>query len=211
MFLKTRTSRIVRHRRNIVARRKAPHKINMLTLYGLIVASVILTVSAIRQYGSSIQPPISMASNSENVTPEATREQKDAIKIYLLNKQKERDDIKRYIFTIFKNENPELAYAISLAEAGVYNQDLKEWVYRDYPIINHSSVEHSVCIFQINLYNKNHKIHADRIPGGTMAEKEEWLADPYNCTLYTYWVYKESGWYPWTTYDNGRYLQHYGK
>lgn len=73
--------------------------------------------------------------------------------------------------------------------------------------ILHSDVEYSVGLFQINLYNATQWIHAGRIPGKTMDEKVAWLKDPYNNILYAYWVFKTSGWHPWTAYTSGNYLR----
>lgn len=71
----------------------------------------------------------------------------------------------------------------------------------------HTNAEYSVGLFQINLYNTTQWIHAGRIPGATMTQKVAWLENPYNNTLYAYWVFKTSGWTPWSSYTSGNYLR----
>jgi hypothetical protein len=108
-----------------------------------------------------------------------------------------RGDIEGYIKTIFRAQG-RIAIAISNAECNPGNAR--------YPKCHlKSNVEHSVGIFQINLYNAKHWVHAARIPGNTMEEKIKWLENPYNNTLYAYWLYTTSGWNPWSVFTNGRY------
>lgn len=186
-------------------------RVRLITLYGIVLASTILTMSGAKQYQNNIQPPQAIAAVEATPLPEPTPEELDAKQIYLDNKVLERDQIKQYIYEIFQNEGAEVAYSISLAESAYYEPAVEGYLYYDYPIINHSNAEYSVGIFQINLYNKFQKIHADRIPGDTMDAKEKWLSNPYNNTLYTYWVYRESGWYPWSTFNAKDYLSLYGE
>lgn len=108
-------------------------------------------------------------------------------------------EIEAYIKTIF-GPDAHIAIAVSHNECNPLNSK--------YPAcILHSEVEYSVGLFQINLYNSQQWIHAARIPGSTMEEKAEWLKDPYNNTLYAYWVFKKSGWHPWSAYTSGNYLK----
>ena len=112
--------------------------------------------------------------------------------------QPTQEEIEKYIKTIFGKE-ARIAIAISHNECNPANAK--------YPrCILHSDVEYSVGIFQVNLYNSKQWIHAGRIPGATMEEKAEWLKNPFNNTLYAYWVYQKSGWNPWTAYTSGNYL-----
>ena len=107
-------------------------------------------------------------------------------------------EIEAYVKTIF-GKDARVAIAISHNECNPANAR--------YPrCILHSDVEYSVGLFQINLYNKDQWIHAGRIPGKSMDDKATWLKDPYNNTLYAYWVFQKSGWHPWSAYTNGNYL-----
>lgn len=106
-------------------------------------------------------------------------------------------EIEAYMKLIF-GPDFKVARAISHNECGP--------THKDYPACEwHTSIEDSVGIFQINLYNSKQWIHAARIPGNTMPEKIEWLKNPFNNTLYAYWVFKTSGFNPWSTYSDGRY------
>lgn len=108
--------------------------------------------------------------------------------------------IEAYIKKIF-TKDAKVAIAVSHGECNPAN--------KTYPACHaKSSIEHSVGIFQINLYNKDHWVHAGRIPGETMEEKIKWLEDPYNNTLYAYWIYSTSGWNPWSAYTNGGYKKY---
>ena len=110
-----------------------------------------------------------------------------------------REEIEAYVRLIFRKDNPDVALAISHHECGYTN--------KNYPKCSlKSTVENSIGLFQINLHNAHKNIHADRIPGVTMEEKILWLENPFNNTLYAYWVYKTSGWNPWSAYTNGAYL-----
>lgn len=117
----------------------------------------------------------------------------------LPTKLEEQAKIEAYMKTIF-GADFRVARAISHNECNPANPK--------YPAcVLHSNVEYSVGLFQINLYNSKQWIHAGRIPGETMGEKAEWLKDPFNNTLYAYWVFKKSGWNPWSAYTNGNYLR----
>ena len=110
----------------------------------------------------------------------------------------EQTQIENYIRTIFGSD-ASVAIAVSHNECGPTNAA--------YPKCRlHTQVEDSIGLFQINLYNAKQWIHAGRIPGDTMAEKINWLKNPYNNTLYAYWVFKTSGWSPWSSYQSGAYL-----
>lgn len=109
-----------------------------------------------------------------------------------------REEIESYVRKIF-GKDANVALAVSHHECGYTN--------KHYPRCHlKSGVEHSVGLFQINLYNSKQWIHAGRIPGVTMEEKVKWLENPFNNTLYAYWVFKTSGFNPWTAYSKGAYL-----
>ena len=109
-----------------------------------------------------------------------------------------REEIEKYVRLIF-GKDANVALAVSHHECG--------YTHKHYPKCHlKSGVEHSVGLFQINLYNSKQWIHAGRIPGNTMEEKVLWLENPFNNTLYAYWVFKTSGFNPWTAYSKGAYL-----
>lgn len=106
-------------------------------------------------------------------------------------------EIEAYIKTIFGAE-ARTAIAISHHECSPSNAQ--------YPKCRlHTEVEDSIGIFQVNLANAKQWIHAGRIPGKTMDEKRAWLENPFNNTLYAFWVYQTSGWNPWSAFTSGRY------
>lgn len=107
-------------------------------------------------------------------------------------------EIESYIGVIFGKES-KVAIAVSRHECGPTN--------KDYPrCVNHSDVEYSVGLFQINLYNKDHWVHASKVPGKTMDEKAEWLKDPMNNTLIANKIYKDwNNFNSWSAYTNGSY------
>ena len=109
-----------------------------------------------------------------------------------------REEIEAYVRKIF-GRDANVALAVSHHECG--------YTHKHYPKCHlKSGVEHSVGLFQINLYNSKQWIHAGRIPGVAMEEKVLWLENPFNNTLYAYWVFKTSGFNPWTAYSKGAYL-----
>ena len=73
------------------------------------------------------------------------------------------EDIDTYIRTIFGKDG-EVAIAVNRVECNPQNKQYPKCVY-------HTENEYSVGIFQINLYNKDHWIHAKKVPGDTMEEK----------------------------------------
>jgi len=108
------------------------------------------------------------------------------------------NEIEAYIRTIFGTD-ARVAIAVSHNECNPKH--------RDYPAcVLHTKAEYSVGIFQINLYNENHWIHAKKVPGATMDEKIEWLKNPYNNTLIAFKIFSDSGFNPWTAYSSGNYL-----
>lgn len=110
----------------------------------------------------------------------------------------EKDEIEAYIRTIF-GKDARVAIAVSHNECSPQH--------RDYPsCVLHTQAEYSVGIFQINLYNERHWIHAAKVPGETMDQKIEWLKNPYHNTLVAYKIFKDSGFHPWTAYSSGNYL-----
>jgi hypothetical protein len=129
-------------------------------------------------------------------TPTPTLTEREQIEVVETPTQKE---IEQYVKTIFGSD-ARVAIAISHNECGPLRPEYPKCVL-------HSEVEYSVGLFQINLYNSKQWIHAGRIPGQTMEEKVEWLKNPFNNTLYAYWVFQNSGWNPWSAYTNGNYLR----
>lgn len=108
-------------------------------------------------------------------------------------------EIEAYVKTIF-GRDAKVAIEVSHHECGTWD--------KTYPKCRlHTSAEDSIGLFQINLYNKNGAVHANRIPGVTMAEKQLWLENPLNNTLYAYWTFKTSGWCPWSGFKNNKYIQ----
>lgn len=109
-----------------------------------------------------------------------------------------KDEIEAYVKKIF-GADASVAIAISHHECGPTNKTYPKCQLK-------SEVENSIGLFQINLANKSQWIHAGRIPGETIAEKKLWLENPYQNTLYAYWVFKTSGFNPWSAYTSGNYL-----
>jgi hypothetical protein len=108
-------------------------------------------------------------------------------------------EIESYIKTIFGKDG-RVAVAVSHHECGPTN--------KAYPgCVLQSDVEYSVGVFQINLKNKTHMIHAAKVPGNSIEEKAENLKDPYINTLIAYKIFKDSnGFTPWSAYLNKSYL-----
>lgn len=123
-------------------------------------------------------------------TPEQERDKKKLVK-----------DIDSYIDTIFGRKNGRIMRAVNRVECNPANKAYPKCVY-------HTEHEYSVGIFQINLYNAKHWIHASKVPGETMEEKVEWLKDPFNNTLVAYKIFTDSGFNPWAGYSSGRYEAH---
>lgn len=109
-------------------------------------------------------------------------------------------EIEAYVKTIFGKD---AKVAIEVSHHECWKWDKK------YPKCNlKSSVENSVGLFQINLENKNHWVHAARIPGKTIPEKELWLENPLNNTLYAYWLFSRSGNFcAWSGFTKHAYIQ----
>jgi hypothetical protein len=204
---------IARRRRNRTRWTNQSGNKNMmtwLTIYGIIVSSIFFTKLGFEQlhkqaHAQTIISPIAtgktVVKSEKKViftpTPTAT-EDPDSCE----SRIKEQKNIKSYIYSIFGNE-ADNAYAISLAESGVGCGG--SVIYKT-KALHHSQWEHSVGIFQINLMSAAAKVHYDRVPGDTLEQKEKWLDDPKNNTLFAYWIYSTSGWNPWSTFTNGAYL-----
>lgn len=109
-------------------------------------------------------------------------------------------EIEDYVRVIFGRDS-RVAIAVSKNECNPKH--------RDYPkCVLHTEHEYSVGIFQINLYNSRHWIHAQKVPGETMEEKIEWLKDPYHNTLVAFKIFSDSkGFSPWSAYTSGNYLK----
>lgn len=111
----------------------------------------------------------------------------------------EQREIEAYIKTIF-GKDAKVAIAISHKECNPINKAYPECVLS-------TEREHSVGVFQINIQSHTAKVHADKIPGDTLQEKETWLKNPKNNTLMAYWIFEKSGFNPWSTFKNGSYLE----
>lgn len=111
------------------------------------------------------------------------------------------EKIDAYIDTIFGKKDGRIMRAINRVECNPANNAYPECVY-------HTEHEYSVGIFQINLYNSKHWIHAQKVMGETMEEKIENLKDPYINTLIAYKIFTDSSFYPWAGYTSGRYEAH---
>lgn len=114
------------------------------------------------------------------------------------------EPIKQYINTIF-GRNAATAYAVAFAESGKWDKDTGR-PYFVSSAVNASGIETSVGVFQINLKSAVAKVHYDRIPGQSLADKIEWLQNPYHNVLFAYWIYSTSGFHPWSVYSSGKYL-----
>ena len=107
-------------------------------------------------------------------------------------------EIEKYIKTIF-GKNAAVAIAVSHHECSPKN--------KQYPkCVAHSDKELSVGVFQINLKNELHLIHAAKVPGKTIVEKVESLKDPHINTLIAFKIFTDSGWGAWSSYKNKSYL-----
>lgn len=113
-----------------------------------------------------------------------------------------RKQIISYLKIVFKSEW-ENAYAVSMSEC--------KWDRVDFPeCVNSTHAEHSIGLFQINLaddYGHGIWIHASKVPGKTIAEKEEWLKNPFNNILIAKMIYDASGWNPWSGWTSERYKE----
>lgn len=81
------------------------------------------------------------------------------------------------------------AYAVMMAESRGNPNALNN---------NPATADYSVGLFQINLYGA---LANDR-------PSEEWLRVPENNVAYAYKMWQQSGWYPWSVYKSGAYLQY---
>lgn len=140
--------------------------------------------------------------NTPSVTPTTTPpvDKSEGVKSSEVSTQQE--EIDAYIRTIF-GKDAKVAIAVNRVECNPGNKKYPKCVY-------HTDHEYSVGIFQINLFNKSHWIHAKKVPGKTMEEKIENLKDPYLNTLIAYKIFTDSGFEPWAGYTSGRYLDHLG-
>lgn len=107
--------------------------------------------------------------------------------------------IKDVFDDVFDNESP-LMTAISKCESSLIpervHKDDKEW---------------SVGLFQINMIKGNGngaKVHADKIPGRTMEDKQEWLKNPMNNAIMARFIKAVTGLRAWTCYTNGVYKKY---
>ena len=108
-----------------------------------------------------------------------------------------------YMKTIFGSEW-KIAFAVAQNEC---NSSRKNWP-NDCKLSTEK--EHSIGWFQINLaqgHGKGAWIHASKVPGDTMKEKEEWLLEPKNNILMAKIIRDRSGWGAWSAYSSGNYLK----
>lgn len=104
------------------------------------------------------------------------------------------DTINNYMRTIFGSEY-RVAHAVQQVECNSENKNYPHCTYI-------TSREYSCGIFQVNL-----KAHWDKVPvGRTFEEKCAYLNNPFNNILVAKSIYGDSGWYPWSGYTSGRYL-----
>jgi hypothetical protein len=115
----------------------------------------------------------------------------------------QKEEIDAYIRTIF-GKDAKVFLAITRVECNPKNKQYPACVY-------HTDHEYSVGVAQINLFNKSHAIHANKVPGATMEDKIESLKNPYINVLVAYKIFTDSGFTPWTGYTSGRYLDHMGE
>jgi hypothetical protein len=120
-----------------------------------------------------------------------------------------RPAIEQYIKTIFP-DNWKTAIAVASVESGKVDPKTRQFYYA-VNAVNKSEVELSIGLFQVNLRSQSTLVHYERIPGHTEKEKVEWLKNPYNNTLFAFWIYSTSGFHPWTAYSSGKYLAFIGK
>lgn len=210
----SRKERVAKKRSIFVpATKRNTYGITLLTFYGVVVCCIILVRMLFLVQSSQ-------KANAQFLNPSVPEKQAMKTKITVVsqkptpapddpnsceNRIKLREKIKQYIYTIFQNDAA-TAYAVSLAESGTGGVCPGEVVYKT-NALHHSDYEHSVGIFQINLFNKWTNIHASQVPGETMNDKEKWLDDPYNNAVFAaYLVSNDGGWNAWSTYTEGQYL-----
>jgi len=110
------------------------------------------------------------------------------------------EEIEAYVKTIFGRDG-KVAIAVSHHECSPANGS--------YPAcVALTDREYSIGLFQINLKNSTHVIHAAKVPGNSIEEKVEKLKDPFINTLIAYKIFKDSnGFHPWSAYKNLSYLK----
>lgn len=120
----------------------------------------------------------------------------------------QKEAIREYIYTIF-GRNGNTAFAIALAEDGF---PYKGERFFKTSAIHASNVEQSIGLFQINLKSKDALVHYNQVPGRNADEKIEWLSNPYNNTLFAYWMYStHQNFEPWSVYTDRSYLKYVEK
>jgi hypothetical protein len=110
----------------------------------------------------------------------------------------QQDSIENYARTIF-GKDAKVMIAISHNECGLKNPQYPSCIF-------HTGQEYSIGWSQVNIQSAIAKVHFDRIPGLTLEDKIIWLKNPYNNVLFSYWIFKTSGFTPWSVYTSGRYL-----
>jgi len=183
-------------------------------LYAFSLSGMFLTAQVLKTISSPIQAqvlsvyeerPVEAPTASPTVSPSpAPTEQPVPQGTDVASLIAQRPYIEKYIKTIFKGQ-AKTAIAIASAESGTRDPKTREFYYKTYAV-NKSDVELSVGVFQINLRNAVERVHYDRIPGSSEEEKVEWLKNPYNNTLYAFWVYTYSDFHPWSVFSSGKYL-----
>jgi hypothetical protein len=217
MPVRSRRVRAYHKRHNTNATKNMVH---WFTLYGVFLAIVFLSAAGVKHMNQTnahaqvkiVSPlgnklSIKKVEVVKKVEAASTAYSKDAIdktssEDSCDSRIKLREKIKQYIYSIFSS-NARLAYSISLAESGEGCGG--EVVYK-IKALHHSGDEHSVGIFQVNLYNKNVWVHAGQVPGDTLEQKQAWLEDPYNNAVFSaYLSNKGDDFGAWSTYTSGAY------
>jgi hypothetical protein len=139
-------------------------------------------------------------SPTSSPSPEPTPEPSEVAKLIA-----ERPAVERYIRTIFAKQG-DVALAIARAESGRVDRETGQWYFLA-NAVRKTSYETSVGVFQINLKSEDTLVHYARIPGDDIEAKIEWLQDPFNNTLFAFWIYSHSMFWPWSTYSDGTYLK----
>ncbi len=144
-------------------------------------------------------------------TPTPTPVVKKAIKKGKPATQEEKKSVEAYIKKVF-GEHGDVAFAVAQVEGWPHGQG-QGWDrhYCWYKNVNgQHKGEYSIGPFQINLIEgcdgEGDKVHWERIPGDDIAEKIDWLSEPYNNVDYAYKLFTEwGGFSPWSGYTNGNF------
>ncbi len=136
----------------------------------------------------------------QDTTPSVELEPSEPIYEYTVN---EDNEIEVLVHSYFGSD-ADIALAIMRAESGGRADALYRWGDEANP----NRGECSVGLFQINLRSNDCKgklVHWDKAEGETLEEKIAWLQIPENNIKVAYQIYKAQGFYPWSTFTNGKY------